>query len=151
MNIITCYPYSHLFWWPFLFLLWSNDAHSHQSTFPPPDCFHVSPTSSVRTCITSIWHYTWPSRHTRSWDMYNPARDANEGPPNTPLMPFLLDLCLCLQTATLMIIYRTYHLQYYSAAFTTQEKHWTKIMIFQKRTWERKTPDQLSTGGHTAT
>lgn len=83
--------------------------------------------------------------------MYNPARDANEGPPNTPLMPFLLDLCLCLQTATLMIIYRTYHLQYYSAAFTTQEKHWTKIMIFKKRTWERKNPDQLSTGGHTAT
>lgn len=65
-------------------------------------------------------------------------------------MLFFLDLCLCLQTATLMIIYITYHLQYYSAAFTTQEKHWRKIMIFKKRTWERKTPDQLSTGGHTA-
>lgn len=44
-------------WWPLLFLRWSNDACSHQSTFHPPNCFHIFPTSSLRSC--NLDHFHW--------------------------------------------------------------------------------------------
>lgn len=95
--MLSAFPFTR---WPFLLLHWSNDARSHQSTSPPPDCFHIFPTSSVKTC--NLDHFHWALQltfqtHTLSWGVCNPAADAKESPPNAPLMLFFLDLCLYLQ------------------------------------------------------